>query len=167
MTIISNLKDLQGSFLKHSGQLDEQWAKLKTQKELVLVLSSPSACALAFKVWPKIKENVQLIIYAGGTFEKGDATPFAENSIYQDPSGMESLLNSGVPIVFVTLEAAAKKGCSPYELAMAYEKQWTLDDLIYCGVHVEIQPAARCYGKLIADNNADKKFPIKNAYIFK
>lgn len=167
MTIINDLKNLQGSFLEHSDMLDEQWAKLKEKKDVVLVLSSPSACALAFKVWPKIKDNIQLIIYVGGTFTNGDATAYAEKSIYQDPLGMESLLNSGVPIVFVTLEVAAKRGLSPQALAMAYEKEWTLADLIHCGVHVEIQRASRCFGKLIPDNNADKKYPIKNAYIFK
>lgn len=169
MNILVSGKDLpsmKGRLLKPEGPLPKEWKELKDQEDIVLVLiEGPSSAALAFKVWPKLTCNVKKIIYAGGTLKRGDITPFAERSIHQDPEAMESLLNTGVPIIFCTMEAAAAYDMTMTDLALEYAHSPEKFKTISCGVHVETNPDSIAYGKMICDANSDNKFGKKNAHI--
>src|SRR5690554_3942460 len=124
MNIIVSGKDLpsmKGTFLKPEGPLPKEWEQLKDREDLALVLTEgPSSAALAFKVWPGLAQNVKRIIYAGGTLKRGNITPFAEKSIHQDPEAMESLLNTGIPMTFCTMEAAEAHSMTMTDLALEY-----------------------------------------------
>jgi len=167
MKIINNLPSIKGTFLNPESTLPKEWEILKKEKDIVLVLREPSSCALAFKVWPDAKNNVRLIVYAGGTLGRGDVTPYAEKSVYRDPYGMESLLNSGINITFCLLEDAKSKNMSTIDLANNYTNNMSNYEVIECGVHVEIQKDSLAFGKLICDYMADKKFLKKNTYLLK
>lgn len=167
MKIINDLPSMGGTFLNPKTILSDEWKILKDEDDVILVLEEPSSAAMAFKVWPKAKFNVKKIVYAGGTLDRGDATPYAEKSIYNDPEAMESLLNTGITVVFCTLEEANKRNMSVKELANDYANNPSKYETIECGVHIEIQKASKAYGKMIADYMADHKFEKKNALIFK
>jgi inosine-uridine nucleoside N-ribohydrolase len=161
-----DLPSMKGTFLKPETHLPREWEQLKNKKDIILVLSEgPSSAALAFKVWPGLVQNVKKIIYAGGTLKRGDITPFAERSIHQDPEAMESLLNTGVPIIFCTMEAAAAYDMTMTDLAIEYAHGPEKYKTISCGVHVETQASSVAYGKMICDANSDNKFGKKNAHI--
>lgn len=168
MKIIKDLPEMKGTFLKPESVLSSDWSVLKNEKDVILVLKNgPASAAMAFKVWPQVKTNISLIIYAGGTLGRGDATAYAEKSVYRDPYGMESLLNSGIPVVFCTTEEASRRGMTVSELAESFALNPELTELISCGVHTEIQSASPAFGKLVSDHLADHKFEKKNAYIFR
>ena len=170
MNILVSGKDLpsmKGTFLKPETHLPKEWEQLKDGKDLVLVLAEgPSSAALALKVWPVLVQNIRKIIYAGGTLKRGDSTPFAETSIHQDPEAIESLLNTGVPVTFCTMEAAAANGMTMTDLAIEYARSPEKYKTISCGVHVETQSSSAAYGKMICDANSDNKFHKINAEIF-
>jgi len=169
MKIIVSGKDLssmKGKFLKPETHLPKEWEQLKNKKDIILVLiEGPSSAALAFNVWPGLVKNVKRIIYAGGTLKRGDSTPFAETSIHQDPEAMESLLNTGVPIIFCTMEAAEAHSMTMTDLAVEYAHSPEKFRTISCGVHVETQADSAAYGKMICDANSDNKFHKINAEI--
>ncbi|MCR3955899.1 MAG: nucleoside hydrolase [Gudongella sp.] len=169
MNILVSGKDLpsiKGTFLNPEGPLPKEWKKLKEQEDIILVLTEgPSSAALAFKVWPNLTQKVKKIIYAGGTLKRGDATPYAEESIHQDPYGMESLLNSGVPVTFCTMESAAAYNMTMTDLAIEYAHSPEKYKTISCGVHVETQSSSAAYGKMICDANSDNRFGKRNTEI--
>jgi len=161
-----DLPSMKGTFLKPETHLPREWEQLKDRKYIILVLTEgPSSAALAFKVWPGLAQNVKRIIYAGGTLKRGNITPFAERSIHQDPEAMESLLNSGVPVTFCTMESAAALNMTMEDLALDYARNPDKYRTISCGVHVETNPDSIAYGKMICDANSDNKFGKKNAHI--
>ena len=161
-----DLPSMKGTFLKPETHLPKEWEQLKDRKYIILVLTEgPSSAALAFKVWPKLTCNVKKIIYAGGTLKRGNITPFAEKSIHQDPEAMESLLNTGIPMTFCTMESAAAHSMTMTDLALEYAHSPEKFKTISCGVHVETNPDSIAYGKMICDANSDNKFGKKNAHI--
>lgn len=156
-----NIPSMEGTFLNPKSRLPKEWEIIKKEKEITLVLDSPSSAALAFKVWPNAKKNIKQIIYAGGTLTIKDITPFAEKSIYNDPFGMESLLNSGIDIYFCLLESSDN---TAKDTALDYAEHPENYDTYHCGIHVETQSHITS-GKLVSDLNSDKKFNLKNAYL--
>lgn len=161
-----SLPSMKGTFLQPESHLDKEWNLLKEQQDVILVLTEgPSSAALAFKVWPDLIHNVKRIVYAGGTLKRGDSTPYAEASIYKDPHGMESLLNTGVPVIFCTIEAAIAHNMTMKDLALGYARNPEGYRTVFCGVHVETQMNSIAYGKMICDVISDNKFEKKNAHI--
>jgi inosine-uridine nucleoside N-ribohydrolase len=159
-----DLPSMKGPFLKPEGPLPKEWEKLKDMEIIVLVLTEgPSSAALAFKVWPELTQKVKRIIYVGGTLKRGDATPYAEESIHQDPYGMESLLNSGVPVTFCTMEAAEALKMTMADLALDYAHSPGKYRTVSCGIHVETQPDTLTFGRMISDAISDNKFHKRNA----
>lgn len=161
-----SLPTIKGTFLKPESRLSSEWEALKDMKDIVLVLTEgPSAAALAFKVWPALAQKVGRIVYAGGTLEHGDATSYAEKSIYNDPYGMESLINTKVNITFCTLEAARQHGMTTVELAQAYANEPGAFMTQKCGVHIETESSAVSFGRMTSDLFSDKKYEDRNCEI--
>jgi inosine-uridine nucleoside N-ribohydrolase len=159
-----DLPSIKGTFLKPEGPLPKEWKELKEQEDIILVLTEgSSSAALTFKVWPELTQKVKKIIYAGGTLKRGDATPYAERSIHQDPYGMESLLNSGVPVTFCTMEAAAALKMTMEDLALDYAHSPYKYRTVSCGIHVETQSDTLTFGRMISDAISDNKFHKRNA----
>ena len=131
----------------------------------LLLLDGAETAALAFKVRPYLAQYTDKFIYAGGTLERGDATAWAEASVYRSPEAVEALLNSGVPVVFATLEAAKKYGTTAKALARDYAGEPSRFQTLHCGIHVEFQTAGPARGKLICDRNSDNRFEKPNAYL--
>ena len=167
MTILTSgreLPSMKGSFLQPQSALPEQWSTLKELEDVVLVLTEgASSAALAFKVWPELKLSVRRIVYAGGTLKRGDATPYAEASVYREPEALESLLNTGVPVAVCTAEAAEARGMSAAELAGAYAVRPGDFASLSCGIHVETQRDSAAYGSLVCDRLSNRKFDRENA----
>ena len=162
---ITVLPSMEGSFLHPESILSDEWSKIGSCVSMKLILTEPSSAAMALKVWPEAVSNIKIIVYAGGTLARGDATAYAEKSVHRDPHGMESLLNCGAPVVFALKETAEKLGMTAEELAADYAADPGNYETAACGIHAEISKDAKTFGKLICDINADKKFEKKNASV--
>lgn len=159
-----DLKPIKGTFMKPESILSSKWKKLLEADEVTLVLKENiSAAALAMKVWPELSRHISCIVIAGGTLKRGNATPWAEETIYRDPYAVESLLNTGVKVIFALKETSEKHDCSMYELAKNYALSSEKYNIKECGIHVETDENARTYGKLVCDHLSDKKFEKRNS----
>ena len=158
-----DLPEMKGTLLKPEGPLPAQWQGLTTTTGLTLVLTQgATTAALALKVWPQLQGRITRIIYAGGTFERGDATPWAEQTVWRDPAAMESLLNAGIPIWLCTTEAAAAHGMTTAALAEACAMDPDAFSIVACGVHAEYDPASPACGKLTRDLYSMNRYPRNN-----
>ena len=74
--------------------------------ELVLIALGPlTNIARALTSEPKLKEWVKEIVIMGGAVDvPGNASPFAEFNIYNDPVASSQVLASGIPITLVGLD---------------------------------------------------------------
>jgi len=61
--------------------------------------------ATALRLAPGIAEKVKAFVLMGGAWSGGNTTPAAEFNIYSDPEAAQIVLESGVPITILTLEA--------------------------------------------------------------
>ena len=64
--------------------------------------------ALALKAFPNIKENIDEIIFMGGSVDNGNVSPAAEFNILCDPEALDIVLKSGVPVKMVGLNVTRK-----------------------------------------------------------
>jgi inosine-uridine nucleoside N-ribohydrolase len=86
--------------------------------ELTLVAVAPlTNIANAFKTHSDLGPKIKGIVLMGGSFSGGNITPHAEFNIYNDPEAADIVLNSGVPIIMVTLDVTRKTALHPEYLA--------------------------------------------------
>ena len=65
--------------------------------------------ALALQKEPKIKTNIQQIVFMGGVgMSLGNVTPAAEFNIYVDPHAADIVLHSGIPLIMMGLDVTHK-----------------------------------------------------------
>ena len=65
--------------------------------------------ALALQKEPKIKKNIQQIVFMGGVgMSLGNVTPAAEFNIYVDPHAADIVLHSGIPLIMLGLDVTHK-----------------------------------------------------------
>ena len=65
--------------------------------------------ALALQKEPKIKKNIQQIIFMGGVgMSLGNITPAAEFNIFVDPHAADIVLNSDIPLIMMGLDVTHK-----------------------------------------------------------
>lgn len=82
---------------------------LKSDGDITLVPVGPMTnIALAMRSDPRIIPKIKEIVLMGGGYLVNNATPFAEFNIFADPEAMEILLQSGVKLTIVPLDATHK-----------------------------------------------------------
>ncbi len=82
-------------------------------EHVTLVATGPiTNIALALKMRPEIKNNIDEIIFMGGSVTNGNVTPAAEFNVYCDPESTYIVLHSGVPVKMVGLNVTRKVLCS-------------------------------------------------------
>lgn len=93
-----------------SNAVQFMYEKIKSSKEKVtLVPIGPlTNIALLLRVYPEIKNNIELICLMGGGIYSGNRTPAAEFNIYVDPEAAKIVFNSGVDIVMAGLDVTEK-----------------------------------------------------------
>lgn len=82
---------------------------LNSKEPITLVATGPlTNIALALKLEPKIKDNIQEIVIMGGSTALGNMTPAAEFNILVDGEAAAIVFNSGLHIVMVGLDVTRK-----------------------------------------------------------
>lgn len=78
---------------------------LRSDEKVTIVTTGPMTnLALAMKLEPKIKENIEEIVLMGGSYQNGNVTPAAEFNIYCDPEAAYIVFNSGLKVTMVGLD---------------------------------------------------------------
>ena len=82
---------------------------LKQTKPVTLVATGPlTNIALALKMNPVIKDNIDEIVIMGGAIQLGNTTPAAEFNILADPESAHIVFESGIPVVMIGLDVTRK-----------------------------------------------------------
>lgn len=78
----------------------------KIEEPITIVAVGPlTNIAMAFMLDPEIVNKIKQIIVMGGGYQVANVTPTAEFNIWFDPEAAQRVLNSGVKMVFVPLDA--------------------------------------------------------------
>ena len=82
---------------------------LASREKVTFVVTGPlTNCALLLKVFPHVKNNIERIVFMGGSTVLGNVTPAAEFNIFCDPEAAKIVLTAGVPLVMVPLDVTLK-----------------------------------------------------------
>ncbi len=65
------------------------------QKVHLVATGSYTNVALILKAFPNIKDNLEEIVFMGGSMNMGNVTPAAEYNFYSDPESAKSMLECG------------------------------------------------------------------------
>ena len=79
--------------------------KETSEKITVIPVGPMTNIATVLRMDPSAAENIEEVICMGGGVHVHNITPCAEINFYNDPEAAKILLNSGVPVTVVTLDA--------------------------------------------------------------
>ena len=71
---------------------------LQNEKITLITIGPLTNIAMAIKLEPNIKKNIELISIMGGSIGCGNVTPAAEYNVYADPESAYIVFSSGIPI---------------------------------------------------------------------
>lgn len=106
--------------------------------EIHIISTGPSTnIAKLLLTYPDVKEYIGSITFMGGGIEKGNVTPYAEFNVYCDPEACNIIVNSGIKVCMVGLDATMKAKLyrdEMYFLENTKTKQGLLTRLFYNGM---------------------------------
>lgn len=74
-------------------------------RKMTIIATGPlTNIALLLREYPDVKENIEEIIWMGGSCEEGNMTDFAEFNSFVDPHAVKIVFGSNVPIVMCDLK---------------------------------------------------------------
>ncbi len=100
------------------------------EKTDIILTSGASDLAIALHACPDAKKHISRIIFAGGCYCFGDATPVAETNAFYDPEGLQYLLHTGIPFYFIPLELKEETGLGFAALCFLARRQPELFDFV-------------------------------------
>jgi len=78
----------------------------ETREKITIIPVGPMTnIAAVLRMDPSVAENIEEVVCMGGGVYVHNITPCAEINFYNDPEAAKILLNSGVPVTIVTLDA--------------------------------------------------------------
>ncbi|MDD4070400.1 MAG: nucleoside hydrolase [Candidatus Izemoplasmatales bacterium] len=81
----------------------------KSDEKITIVTTGPMTnLALALKIDPEIKRNIDEVVLMGGSYQNGNVTPAAEYNIYADPESAYIVFNSGLRVRMFGLDVTRK-----------------------------------------------------------
>lgn len=111
---------------------------MNNKGEIHLISTGPSTnIAKLLLTYPEVKEYIGSITFMGGAIKKGNVTPYAEFNVYCDPEACSIIINSGVKVCMVGLDATMKAKLyrdEMYFLENTKSKQGLLTRLFYNGM---------------------------------
>lgn len=108
------LKELTRTYEKKVAVLYIADEILNSKEKITMVITGPMTnFALALKLYPEIKENIERVVFMGGSYQLGNITPAAEFNIYCDPEAADVVFRSGIPLTMIGLDVTRKVLCLP------------------------------------------------------
>lgn len=90
---------------------------MQNRGEIHIIATGPSTnVAKLLLIYPQVKEFIASITFMGGGIKEGNVTAHAEFNVYCDPEACKILVNSGVPVTMVGLDATMKGKLYPEEM---------------------------------------------------
>ncbi len=130
--------------------------ELKDNKFTILVNGPLTETANLLLTDYKLADNIEEILFVGGTDSYGDVTPVAEKHIYADVNSAQVVFLADVKVVIFGLNITrdlTNKALLPY----AYLKDGSIFISDECGAYIETK-GKTTYGKMVIDVYSDKQF---------
>lgn len=105
-------------------------AKKRGKSLTILALGPLTNVAIAILRYEDLKEYVKEIIIMGGSATKGNAKPFGEANVVNDPYAMQVILNSQIPVTMVGLNATETTRMTEAEHKQIFTDASKIDPLI-------------------------------------
>jgi pyrimidine-specific ribonucleoside hydrolase len=74
------------------------------QKVTIVALAPQTNLALLLRIHPEVAENIERIVFMGGSAAIGNATAVAEFNVWHDPEAAVAVIDSGVPCFMYGLD---------------------------------------------------------------
>lgn len=139
------------------------FADLQKEKATIIVNGPLTELAHQLVQNYKLAENIEQIIFVGGSATLGDVTVAAEKNVYADIYSAKYVFNSNLPIVMIGLDATrALESRSLLPLQYLENKESFIYD--ECGIYVEANgPITK--GKTVCDCYSDRQFSKHNCIV--
>ena len=102
--------------------------------------------ALALSTEPPLVEKIGQFVLMAGAWGEGNATPSAEFNAASDPEALQIILNTGRPIILVTLEVTAQALATPQRRARLRSAASGECLRTLCDIQDRVPPSARLGG---------------------
>ena len=93
-----------GPVAEHAVELMRRTIMESEQKVTLIACAPQTNLALLLRMHPEVTENLERIVFMGGSASVGNATPVAEFNIWHDPEAADIVVKSGVPLVMYGLD---------------------------------------------------------------
>ena len=158
-------QDLMYLFKKHE-QFNLIDLRDVTDEKVTVIVNGPlTELATLLMVNWQLKDNIEQVLFVGGTDKYGDVTPVAEKNVYDDINSAQYVFLSGLKIVMFGLNVTRdlnNRGFAP----LVYLNDPTIFETEECGVYVETK-GSKTLGMTVTDLYSDKQFPDHNVEIVK
>lgn len=152
---VDNQKLIEELALRQDYQVID-FSQLETTKATVIVNGPLTELANALIQNYKLKENIEQVIFVGGSATLGDVTICAERNVYQDCYAAKYVFNSELNIVMMGLDLTrnlSDRSLLPLQF-LDDPSQFIYDE---CGIYVEADGVIT-KGKTVCDCYSDKQF---------
>ncbi|GAA0784382.1 nucleoside hydrolase [Hathewaya limosa] len=90
---------------KHACSFIIEAVKKSREKITIITVAPPTNIGMAFRMDPTIKDNIEEVIFMGGGVNVANVTPVAEANFFHDPEAVKIILDSGVKVKIIGLDA--------------------------------------------------------------
>ncbi len=134
------------------------------EKKCTVIVNGPltELASILFNCY-KAANNIEEILFVGGSDSYGDITPAAEKNVYADVYSAQAVFLSGIKIIIFGLNITRNfnyKALLPY----AYLKDKSVFVTEECGAYIETKGQSTL-GKMVIDVYSDKQFEQHNCEI--
>lgn len=82
---------------------------LESHEKVTIVTTGPMTnLALALRLEPKIQNNIEEVVFMGGSYQNGNVSPAAEFNILCDPEAAYIVVTSGLKVTMIGLDVTRK-----------------------------------------------------------
>lgn len=130
--------------------------QLKDKKATIIVNGPLTELANQLIKDYKLKDNIEQVLFIGGSATLGDVTVVAERNVYADVLSAKYVFNSELPIVMFGLDVTrniSDRSLLPIQY-LENKNQFIYDE---CGIYVEAS-SSFTNGKTVCDVYSDKQF---------
>ena len=83
-------------------------------EKVTLVATGPlTNIALFLKMYPDLRNQIERIVFMGGSASRGNRTPYAEFNIWMDPEACDVVLKSKIPLTMIGLDVTHQALITP------------------------------------------------------
>jgi pyrimidine-specific ribonucleoside hydrolase len=102
---------------------------MSNEKVSIAAIGPLTNIALLLKVYPEVKDNIEVISIMGGGINHGNVTPCSEFNFFVDPEAASIVFNSGVPLIMSGIHLTVKATLTEEDMRKIKDAQGPLSEI--------------------------------------